>query len=79
MRARIRRAMARAAALLTNLSSLQADLPGGAADPDRLARLADDETPPDPLVAEAVAAVALRARVELAKRRILPAPPVASR
>ena len=50
----------------------------GGADPDRLARLAqlaEGESPADPVLADALAGIALRARVELARRGIMVAPP----
>jgi hypothetical protein len=66
------RARRRGEALLRALSALQAELLGGRADPARLealATLAEGEQAADPALAEAVAAIALRARVELARRQ----------
>ena len=67
------RALARADLILDELHGLQLDLLRGRADPDRLARLAalaESETAPaDPALREALSQVALRARVELARRR----------
>jgi hypothetical protein len=61
----------RADGLLEELAGLQAELLGGTADLGRLQRLAalaEGEAGADPTLREAVAAVALRARVELARR-----------
>lgn len=61
----------RAAALLDELQGLQAELLGGVPDPARLERLAaltNGEEGADPGLREAVRAVALRARIELARR-----------
>lgn len=67
------RAMARAETVLDELRGLQLDLLRGRADPDRLARLAalseSAAAQADPALREALAQVALRARVELARRR----------
>jgi hypothetical protein len=71
------RARRRAQAALAELQGLQLDLLRGAADParlDRLAGLAETAADPaDPVLREAVQEVALRVRVELARRRIAPA------
>lgn len=75
---RDRRGHARAQALLEELAALQAEMLRGGADPDRLARLAqlaEGESPADPVLADALAGIALRARVELARRGIMVAPP----
>jgi hypothetical protein len=61
----------RAASLLDELQGLQAELLGGRPDPGRLGRLAALQTGEDgaePELREAVRAVALRARIELARR-----------
>ncbi|HYI84592.1 MAG TPA: flagellar assembly protein FliX [Acetobacteraceae bacterium] len=61
----------RAASILDELQGLQAELLGGRTDPARLARLAalqDGEEGTDPALREAVRAIALRARIELARR-----------
>ena len=61
----------RADSLLDELRALQAELLAGGADPGRLARLAaleSGEEGADPGLREVVQAVALRARVELARR-----------
>lgn len=61
----------RAAAILDELRGLQAELLGGRPDSARLARLAGlqaGEDGTDPGLREAVRAVALRARIELARR-----------
>lgn len=61
----------RGESLLRELAGLQADLLAGRADPARLraiAALAEGETPADPALAGAIAAIALRARIELARR-----------
>ncbi|MBD0273893.1 MAG: hypothetical protein ICV73_18440 [Acetobacteraceae bacterium] len=62
----------RASSILDELRGLQAELLGGRPDPSRLARLAalqSGEDGVDPGLREAVRAVALRARIELARRR----------
>ena len=64
------RARRRGQALLEELSALQAGLLAGRADPARLralAALTRGETAADPALAAAVAAISLRARVELAR------------
>ncbi|MBR0643463.1 flagellar assembly protein FliX [Plastoroseomonas hellenica] len=64
------RARKRGLALLEELQEVQVALLGGRLDPARLARLASlsgGEQAADPALAEAVAAIALRARVELAR------------
>jgi hypothetical protein len=69
----------RAAAILDEMRGLQAELLGGRPDPARLARLAalgEGDEATDPGLREAVRAVALRARIELARR---PAAPAADR
>ena len=69
-RGRDERGARRGAALLRELAELQRELLGGRRDPERLRRLAalaEGEAPADPVLAEAVEAVALRARVELAR------------
>ncbi len=61
----------RASSILDELRGLQAELLGGRSDPARLARLAAlqaGEEGADPALREAVRAVALRARIELARR-----------
>jgi hypothetical protein len=61
----------RAHTILDELRGLQAELLGGRADAARLARIAalgDGEDGADPGLREAVRAVALRARIELARR-----------
>lgn len=61
----------RAAQMLDELGRLQADLLAGRADPaalERLAQLSAGEAPDDPALAEILAAVSLRARIELARR-----------
>ncbi len=61
----------RASSILDELQGLQAELLGGRSDPARLARLAAleaGEEGADPGLREAVRAVALRARIELARR-----------
>ncbi|MBP0492750.1 flagellar assembly protein FliX [Pararoseomonas indoligenes] len=71
---RDRRGAARARDLLKELSAMQAGLLRGVADPDglaRLAALAEGESPDDPMLADALAGIALRARVELARRGIM--------
>jgi hypothetical protein len=65
----------RAASILDELQGLQADLLGGRADPARLARLAalqSGEEGADPALREAVRAIGLRARIELARRGLDP-------
>ena len=65
----------RAASILDELQGLQAELLGGRADPARLARLAalqSGEEGADPALREAVRAIALRARIELARRGLDP-------
>ncbi|MBR0673767.1 flagellar assembly protein FliX, partial [Neoroseomonas soli] len=65
------RARRRGDALLRELSGLQAELLAGRVDPARLqalAALAEGESAADPALAAAVAAIALRARIELARR-----------
>lgn len=67
------RAIRRAEAALAELGGLQLDLLRGGADPARLLRLAalaeSPEALADPALREAVQGVALRVRVELARRR----------
>jgi hypothetical protein len=71
------RARRHAAAALRDLAGLQAELLGAGADPARRARLEalaldtaeDGETSVPPALAEILAEVRLRARVELARRR----------
>lgn len=61
----------RAASLLDELRGFQAELLGGRPDPARLARLAalrTGEEGADPALRDAVRAIALRARIELARR-----------
>ncbi|MHB0696194.1 flagellar assembly protein FliX, partial [Roseomonas mucosa] len=70
---RDRRAARRGTAMLEELAGFQADLLRGRADPDRLRRLAglsEGEMPPDPHLAEALAAISLRAKVELARLEV---------
>ena len=65
------RAFRRGEDMLKELKALQLELLEGRADPARLtelARLTEGEKPADPGLAEAVAAIALRARLELARR-----------
>ena len=60
----------RASSILDELQGLQAELLGGRPDPSRLARLAalqSGEEGADPRLRETVRAVALRARIELAR------------
>lgn len=67
------RAFRRGEELLKELKALQLELLEGRADPTRLqqlARLTEGEKPADPGLAEAVEAIALRARLELARRGI---------
>lgn len=65
-------AQRRAAAVLAELRGLQLDLLRGSMDSERLARVAalalPQEAVADPLLAELLAQVALRARIELARR-----------
>ncbi|WP_159348928.1 flagellar assembly protein FliX [Roseomonas harenae] len=71
--ARDRCGAARARDMLKELSSLQAEMLRGAADParlERLARLAEGEAPADAVLADALASIALRARIELARRSV---------
>jgi hypothetical protein len=59
--------------MLQELKALQLELLEGRADPGRLeqlSRLTEGEKPADPILAEALEAVVLRARLELAKRGI---------
>ena len=75
--ARDRRGAARARHLLKALAALQAGMLRGEADPqalEQLASLAEGESPADPVLADALAGIALRARVELARRGIMVAP-----
>lgn len=68
--ARNRRGAARAREMLRDLSALQAAMLSGESDPaalERLARQAEEEAPPDPVLAEALAGIALRARIEAAR------------
>lgn len=70
------RARRRGEAMLQGLASLQAALLGGRFDPALLAQLADlaeGEAAADPALQAAVAGIALRLRVELARFRIDPA------
>jgi hypothetical protein len=72
--ARNRRGAARAQDLLRELSALQAEMLRGGADPERLSRLAElaeADSPADPVLADALAGIALRARIELARRGIM--------
>lgn len=67
------RAFRRGEDMLKELKALQLELLEGRADPARLqqlARLTEGEKPADPDLAEAVEAIALRARLELARRGI---------
>ncbi len=67
------RAFRRGQDMLKELKALQVELLEGRADPARLqalARLTQGEKPADPALAEAVEAIALRARLELARRGI---------
>lgn len=64
------RARRRGEAILRELAALQLDLLSGRIDPARLqalAGLAEGEAAADPVLAESVAAIALRARIELAR------------
>jgi hypothetical protein len=66
------RAHRRAEAMLRELAALQRDLLAGRGDPARLQALLDltaGEDAADPALAEAVAAIVVRVRVELARRR----------
>ncbi|WP_198383302.1 flagellar assembly protein FliX [Roseomonas sp. KE2513] len=68
--ARNRRGAARAQEMLRDLSALQAAMLSGEANPaalERLASQAEEEVPPDPVLAEALAGIALRARIEAAR------------
>ena len=68
---RDRRAAARARLMLSDLSALQAGLLSGDADPAvlrRLAAAAAQGVAADPILAEALAGISLRAQVELARR-----------
>jgi len=65
------RAHRRAQSMLDELAALQRDLLAGRADASRLHRLLDltaGEDAADPALSDAVAAIALRVRVELARR-----------
>jgi len=65
------RAFRRGEDMLRELKALQLELLEGRADPERLqqlARLTEGEKPADPGLAEAIEAIALRARLELARR-----------
>lgn len=65
------RARRRGEAMLRELAALQAELLAGRADPARLqalAALAEGEAAADPVLAESVAAISLRVRIELARR-----------
>ena len=67
------RAFRRGEDMLKELKALQLELLEGRADPARLqelVRLTEGEKPADPGLAEAVGAIALRARLELARRGI---------
>ena len=67
----MRRAFRRGADMLRELKALQLELLEGRADPARLQeliRLTQGEKPADPGLAEALEAIALRARLELARR-----------
>ncbi|MFN7306442.1 MAG: flagellar assembly protein FliX [Alphaproteobacteria bacterium] len=67
------RAFRRGEDMLRELKELQLELLEGRADPARLqqlARLTEGDKPADPGLAEAVEAIALRARLELARRGI---------
>jgi hypothetical protein len=67
------RAFRRGEEMLQELKELQLELLEGRADPSRLqqlARLTEGAKPADPGLAEAVEAIALRARLELARRGI---------
>ncbi len=76
-RGRDERGARRGAALLEELAELQADLLRGRRDPARLRRLAalaEGEAPADPVLREALGAVALRARIELTRAGMLGSP-----
>lgn len=67
---RDRRAARRGEAMLEELAGFQADLLRGRATPERLRRLAglsEGEAPADSRLAEALEAISLRAKVELAR------------
>jgi hypothetical protein len=68
------RAARRGRAALAELKGLQLDLLRGKEDPGRLARLAaladSEEAAADPLLRHTLQEIALRARVELARRRV---------
>ncbi|MFH5925261.1 flagellar assembly protein FliX [Roseomonas xinghualingensis] len=69
--ARDRRGAARARELLKEMSALQAGMLAGGVEPERLERLAllaEGEPPADPVLADAVAQISLRARIELVRR-----------
>jgi len=69
--ARNRRAAARARELLKEMSALQAAVLAGGVEPERLERLAllvEGEAPADPVLAEALEGISLRAQIELARR-----------
>jgi hypothetical protein len=71
--ARDRRGAARARDMLKELSAMQAEMLRGAAEPgrlERLVRLVEGEAPSDPVLADALAGIALRARIELARRSV---------
>jgi hypothetical protein len=72
--ARLEGAMRRAEAALDELRGMQLDLLRGQDDPERLARLAalsdSEAVKADPVLREVLSAIALRARVELARRRV---------
>jgi hypothetical protein len=66
------RAHRRGEAMLRELAALQRDLLAGRSDPARLQALLDltaGEDAADPVLAEAIAAIGLRVRVELARRQ----------
>jgi hypothetical protein len=72
------RAQRRGQAMLDELAALQRDLLTGRADPARLHRLealTQGDAAADPALAEAVAAIALRVRIELARRQTAAFPP----
>ncbi|MBR0680755.1 flagellar assembly regulator FliX [Roseomonas eburnea] len=67
------RARRRGEAMLGELAALQVELLSGRVDPARLqalAALAEGEAAADPMLAESIAAISLRARIELARRGI---------
>ncbi|MFC0408916.1 flagellar assembly protein FliX [Roseomonas elaeocarpi] len=67
---RDRQGRQRAAAMLEELQALQRELLSGRADParlERLASLAEGRAASDPVLADALSAIALRARVEIAR------------